>query len=878
MAEKDFEERFEALTGNRPFPWQRELYRRFVSGEFPASCNLPTGLGKTSIIAIWLLAWQSAPAHVSRRLVYVVNRRTVVDQTTNEAMRLRETAKKIGIDNLAISTLRGQFADNREWSVDPSRPAVICGTVDMIGSRLLFCGYGVGFKSRPLHAGFLGQDVLLVHDEAHLEPAFQELGEQIEAEQTRERRGQNELPWPRMRVMALTATTRNGELQANGSFTLTSEEQNPPNEMPTASTESVHHVWRRLKARKLLSLHQIADEKDAVAKEIAKRAAAYAGANTAVLVFVRTLENVSIVEAELAKTGRSVVLLTGTMRGKERDTLVERLEFKRFLKGAEPGQTVYLVCTSAGEVGIDISAEHMVCDLSTFESMAQRLGRVHRYGDPVEHVAQIDVVHPQSFGKIDKKTGELKTDQFDKRRQKTLELLRRLPAIGDNRFDASPKSLGELRNRTDPPCNVHDAFAPEPVILPATDMLFDAWTLTSIRQPMPGRPPVDAYLHGIAEWQPPETRVAWRKEVEIVSGDFLALYPPVDLLEDYPLTPHELLRDATDRKNSGVFAQLSKIARRCPECIVWLVDAQGEVTPTKLQAVVAGDSRRLYDATVILPPSVGGLTSAGMLDGDKPCTEDVNYDVADIASSVGASRVRVWSGDADFKTKTAGMRRVRSIVLGDAEDDQATEPRRWEWFESLPLEGGRTAKQAVAWDTHVSDVVNHAKRIVAGLSLPQEIGDAVILAAKLHDQGKLRERFQLTLGNRDYPNTTLAKAGRNGARLPEPFRHEFASAIDAQEEPEFITLSAEMKDLVLHLIAAHHGRARPHFSIEEAVDLERSPAHADAMAVETPRRFARLQRKYGRWGLTYLESLLRAADWAASAEPSAYLEESEVNS
>jgi CRISPR-associated endonuclease/helicase Cas3 len=29
-----------------------------------------------------------------------------------------------------------------------------------------------------------------------------------------------------------------------------------------------------------------------------------------------------------------------------------------------------------------------------------------------------------------------------------------------------------------------------------------------------------------------------------------------------------------------------------------------------------------------------------------------------------------------------------------------------------------------------------------------------------------------------------------------------------------------------------------------------------------------LQQKYGRWGLAYLESLLRAADWSASANPS----------
>src|SRR5690606_7277704 len=70
---------------------------------------------------------------------------------------------------LAISTLRGQFADNGVWRRDPSRPGIIIGTVDMIGSRLLFSGYGCGFRSKPLHAGLLGQDVLLIHDEAHLE-------------------------------------------------------------------------------------------------------------------------------------------------------------------------------------------------------------------------------------------------------------------------------------------------------------------------------------------------------------------------------------------------------------------------------------------------------------------------------------------------------------------------------------------------------------------------------------------------------------------------------------------------------------------------------------------------------------------------------------
>lgn len=183
----DFDAAFAALTGNPPFPWQQELYRWFAKGHIPPSCNLPTGLGKTSVIAIWLLALVNEPPKVPRRLVYVVNRRTVVDQSTEEAKklrdqllgefgpspevlwRLRKALEELCTTSpngpLAISTLRGQFADNREWSADPSRPAVIVGTVDMIGSRLLFNGYGLGFKSKPLHAGFLGQDVLLVHDE-----------------------------------------------------------------------------------------------------------------------------------------------------------------------------------------------------------------------------------------------------------------------------------------------------------------------------------------------------------------------------------------------------------------------------------------------------------------------------------------------------------------------------------------------------------------------------------------------------------------------------------------------------------------------------------------------------------------------------------------
>ena len=61
---------------------------------------------------------------------------------------------------LPISTLRGQHIDNRDWLEDPASPAIIVGTVDMVGSRLLFEGYGTSRKMRPYHAGLLGADAL----------------------------------------------------------------------------------------------------------------------------------------------------------------------------------------------------------------------------------------------------------------------------------------------------------------------------------------------------------------------------------------------------------------------------------------------------------------------------------------------------------------------------------------------------------------------------------------------------------------------------------------------------------------------------------------------------------------------------------------------
>ena len=91
-----------------------------------------------TVMAIWLIARAHA-ARLPRRLVYVVDRRAVVDQATQVANDLRQfvddngdVKRALGLMDraLPISTLRVQYVDNREWLEDPASPAIIVGTVD----------------------------------------------------------------------------------------------------------------------------------------------------------------------------------------------------------------------------------------------------------------------------------------------------------------------------------------------------------------------------------------------------------------------------------------------------------------------------------------------------------------------------------------------------------------------------------------------------------------------------------------------------------------------------------------------------------------------------------------------------------------------------
>jgi CRISPR-associated endonuclease/helicase Cas3 len=851
----DFDRDFSTLTGAAPFPWQQRLYRSLVAGQIPSTCALPTGLGKTSVIAVWLLARAVTPS-LPRRLVYVVNRRTVVDQTTFEVERLRSNREAARIGDFAVSTLRGQMADNREWSEDPSRPAVISGTVDMIGSRLLFSGYRIGYKTRPLHAGFLGQDSLVVHDEAHLEPAFQKLLERIADEQ---RRGKDLRP---MRVMALSATTR--DLGASGTA-LSLEADDLANPI----------VAQRIHAPKRLHLHPC-DDKELVSAVVA-RVASFEHSGRAILVFLRTVDAVNRVLTLLPRGLRERALpLTGTMRGLERDRMVDdHSVFARFLpptnrRCSAIDGTAVLVCTSAGEVGVNLSADHLVSDLAPFDSMAQRFGRVNRFGTSAD--SEVHVLHPTRGAlKAEVESAKSPWNEVATRRLRTLALLERLGG------DVSPARLTNL-----PSPDRIAAFTPEPTITPCSEILFDAWTMTTVRGRLPGRPAVEEFLHGVAGWEPPTTQVVWRDEVDVIGEALWSEYPPEDLLEDYPIKPHEILTDRTTRVVDSLLGAARDTAHH--DMPLWVIDSGGTVALRTLGQLLSESrkslERELAGSTIALSPK-GCRPVEGLL-------SDASWSMPDEASAAG-DVADEWFGENEDgdgghprrrqrgigRTRPPGMRLVRTLRLSAEVDGAGEDARVWRWYEmphGADGDGPREAKAPVTLAVHSHDVRGWAEKFVRSLDLPAHLAKAVVVAAWLHDIGKARKVWQRSIGNRRH-DLVLAKGGgplepRNLTR----YRHELGSVFDAQGLDDWCTMGEDERELVLHLVAAHHGRARPHFPTDELFDPESPAVDVAAAGIQIMRRFSTLQRKYGRWGLAYLESLVRAADYAASAEPSAVVE------
>jgi CRISPR-associated endonuclease/helicase Cas3 len=322
---------------------------------------------------------------------------------------------------------------------------------------------------------------------------------------------------------------------------------------------------------------------------------------------------------------------------------------------------------------------------------------------------------------------------------------------------------------------------------------------------------------------------------------------------------------------------------------VVVLNERGEARWSSLSRIT-GDNFILPYRTVVLPVEAGGLNAQGMLDAKETCE---GSDVAEEGGSDGAQRERWLEIEGEdglcyqqlltwdvVKTLPQHLKERERITLKEADENMGKggrylilmiEPRQ------LTLDHAETAKLRQPLNFHLNLAARRMKYITAALGLDDKLEETLELAAEWHDRGKRRPVWQRYACNSDL-SIPLAKSTKYlHGRFLGGYRHEFGSLLDAAADDKI--RSHPEADLILHLIAAHHGWARPHFE-RNAWDTTHTTAENEEGTAEARRRFARLQQRFGRWGLAWLESLVRCADIAASgpaALPPAVPTETEVH-
>jgi CRISPR-associated endonuclease/helicase Cas3 len=558
----DFSDFFEEVYGHAPFPWQERLLLQVAGSEgWPKGLNLPTGAGKTAAIdvAVFHLALEAERCAMRRapvRIAFVIDRRLVVDDAFSRALKLeaalanpageasRRVAERLRSLSdegppLVVRRLRGGLPREDDWARTPSQPTVLCSTVDQVGSRLLFRGYGVSDSMKSIHAGLLGSDCLILLDEAHLAEPFRQTLDWVDNYRgTSWRESAEVAPWA---TVLLTATP---SPDATTGFGLANEDLAHP------------VLQRRLNASKPVHLvaHQgskgavdgRASEPDMPDSDSGSRAAAivaqvwkafdhfrrpeHSAPTPAIGVVVNRVGRVrAVYEAfrQQCQNGSAngqpvdVLLMIGPARPIDRDDLAGALEPIRTRDWAEGekrslNRAVLVVSTQCIEAGVDIDLDGLITEAAPLDALRQRFGRLNRAGRNVRSYGAVLAMKSDLaarfedpvYGRAIKPSWDLLTGAAIRKRGQQ---------IIDFGLTAFPISI---------PSDVLAPKADAPVLSPAhLDLL-------SHTSPIPGADPdVALYLHGLRR-QPDSIGVVWRADIspDVQSAEevtrLLMLVPP----------------------------------------------------------------------------------------------------------------------------------------------------------------------------------------------------------------------------------------------------------------------------------------------------------------------------------------------------------------
>jgi CRISPR-associated endonuclease/helicase Cas3 len=945
LAASDFEPFFRSVHGHAPFPWQRRLCARVLETGWPRLLTLPTASGKTAAIDIAVFALAAGAAAGRRRIAFVVDRRIVVDEASNRARKLAQALQTTNGEGvvgtvaaalrevaagevpLVTATLRGGVLRDDAWARSPAQPVVICSTVDQVGSRLLFRGYGCGSpRSWPIHAGLLGVDTVLIVDEAHCAQPFCDTALAIAG-----RYGE----WAEVAAgKPLTLVRMSATLGEEADFGLDDEDL------------SDLTLARRLSARKLATLELVEAKRGqqprvALLERIIERALGLAAERPRVVgVVVNRVSTARAVFDALSLAEHRKLLLTGRVRGWDRDRLVS--EWAAIIVANDdrqaPVESVVVVATQCIEVGANLDFDALVTECAALDALRQRFGRLNRLGHRDDARAYVIVEASQvEDGADDAVYGAALRETW-----------RWLSVAGEGdetrAVDFGPLALEEKIAEATDLALLSTPVSRAPVLLPTHLDLLAQTSPEPAATPEPG-----LFLHGMKTGLDDVT-IIWRADLDNAPldawADIVAVLPP--LAGEGCAVPFLAARTWLGRGQAGAIADAD--APTWPE----------ETTNDAVAAFPALRWRGVDDAhlitsrelrpgdTIVVPSRYGGCDRYGW----NPASSDT---VADIGDAVGARArrrpvlrlhddvVRTWlRPDTDPEgTATQAVEALRTCALGDREAEPAKAlatiaatatlpPWVHELSAGLARDGRRRLVLAagratlvgsrpiaavddeaesdftttddrssltvrVTLESHSAGVRRWAESFAGACRLPPSIIADIGLAAWLHDIGKADPRFQVWLCNGNEVTAALEpeplaksdtnprnrvalRRARERAGYPEGGRHEFQSLALLHAEPRAL-VGASDPELVLHLVASHHGHARPLAPVvEDAASCEVKLVHGgipltapsdhglDRLDSGVPDRFWRLVRRHGWWGLAFLEAVMRLADHRRSEE------------
>lgn len=435
----NFNKWFSESTGyTRPQSWQSELAMNYDCSN--RLIRIPTGLGKTlGVLSTWLFhrivrdngSWP-------RRLVWCLPMRTLVEQTASEAQKIISTA---GLnDRVDVHRLLGGVEET-QWYANPEREAILVGTQDMLLSRALNRGYAMGRAAWPRAFGLINCDALWVMDEVQLMGVGLTTGSQIQAFwERRQIEGDLGTQLPRA-TWWMSATLQPNWLQTPETKELVDELASDTLRVEQDDRNGL--VWE---AKKSLSIEAIVPVESAelIATNHATHAAdPETGRQT--LVVVNRVQTAKDLFQSLQKQFKKSDSAPELRLVHSRFRPVERANWGTdFLSRESLGPEVnrIVVATQVVEAGVDISASCLITELAPWTSLVQRFGRAARYGGE----AQIVVLDPNYTD--EKKSSPYAMVELNNARKALKEIddvaIRSLEEFEDLLQKENPERLAEL--------------------------------------------------------------------------------------------------------------------------------------------------------------------------------------------------------------------------------------------------------------------------------------------------------------------------------------------------------------------------------------------------------------------------------------------------